>query len=87
MVVGATVVLSSQPQTGRRRTSTVCTNAAKLHRGVDYPAWMPKSSVFDGAEAADRLCEACVALLDVDAATISLAFDGTSGGNLGPWTQ
>src|SRR5689334_5515087 len=33
MAVGATVVLSSQRQTGRRRTSTVCTNAAKFHHG------------------------------------------------------
>lgn len=36
-----------------------------------------------GAEAADRLCEACVVLLDVDAAAISLVFDGLSSGTLG----
>ena len=36
-----------------------------------------------GAEAADRLCEACVVLLDVDAAAISLVFDGASSGTLG----
>jgi len=36
-----------------------------------------------GADAADRLCEACVALLDVDAAAISLVFDGASTGTLG----
>ena len=36
-----------------------------------------------GVEAADRLCEACVVLLDVDAAAISLVFDGTSSGTLG----
>src|SRR6202011_1693620 len=36
-----------------------------------------------GGEAADRLCEACVVLLDVDAAAISLIFDGTSSGTLG----
>ncbi len=33
--------------------------------------------------AADCLCEACVVLLDVDAAAISLVFDGTSSGTLG----
>lgn len=36
-----------------------------------------------GIEAADRLCEACVVLLDVDAAAISLVFDGASSGTLG----
>ncbi|HEY0225892.1 MAG TPA: GAF and ANTAR domain-containing protein [Mycobacterium sp.] len=36
-----------------------------------------------GVEAADRLCEACVVLLDIDAATISLVFDGASSGTLG----
>ncbi|MGB8502603.1 GAF and ANTAR domain-containing protein [Mycobacterium sp.] len=36
-----------------------------------------------GVEAADRLCEACVVLLDVDAAAISLVFDGASSGTLG----
>ncbi len=36
-----------------------------------------------GSEAADRLCEACVALLGVDAAAISLVFDGTNHGTLG----
>lgn len=36
-----------------------------------------------GVDAADRLCEACVALLDVDAAAISLVFDGVSTGTLG----
>ena len=36
-----------------------------------------------GTEAADRLCEACVSLLDVDAAAISLVFDGTNAGTLG----
>jgi hypothetical protein len=36
-----------------------------------------------GAEAADRLCEACVLLLGVDAAAISLVFDGASTGTLG----
>jgi GAF domain-containing protein len=36
-----------------------------------------------GVEAADRLCEACVALLDVDAAAISLVFDGANSGTLG----
>ena len=36
-----------------------------------------------GGRAADRLCEACVALLDVDAAAISLVFDGTNTGTLG----
>ena len=34
-------------------------------------------------EAADRLCEACVPLLDCDAAAISLVFDGTNSGTLG----
>ncbi len=36
-----------------------------------------------GLEAADRLCEACVLLLDVDAVAISLVFDGASSGTLG----
>jgi len=36
-----------------------------------------------GGQAADRLCEACVLLLDVDAAAISLVFDGTNTGTLG----
>ena len=36
-----------------------------------------------GVEAAARLCAACVGLLDVDAAAISLVFDGTSSGTLG----
>ena len=36
-----------------------------------------------GASAADRLCEACVALFGVDAAAISLVFDGVSTGTLG----
>jgi hypothetical protein len=36
-----------------------------------------------GGEAADRLCQACVMLFDVDAAAISLVFDGASSGTLG----
>jgi hypothetical protein len=36
-----------------------------------------------GLEAADRLCEACVILFDIDAAAISLVFDGANGGTLG----
>ena len=36
-----------------------------------------------GADAADRLCEACVTLFDIDAAAISLVFDGTNTGTLG----
>lgn len=36
-----------------------------------------------GVGAADRLCEACVTLFDVDAAAISLVFDGTNTGTLG----
>lgn len=36
-----------------------------------------------GVEAADRLCEACVILLDVDAAAISLVFDGATAGTFG----
>jgi GAF domain-containing protein/ANTAR domain-containing protein len=36
-----------------------------------------------GVEAADRLCEACVVHLEVDAAAISLIFDGASSGTLG----
>lgn len=36
-----------------------------------------------GVEAADRLCEACVVLFEIDAATISLVFDGASSGTLG----
>lgn len=36
-----------------------------------------------GAVAADRLCEACVALFGVDAAAISMVFDGTNTATLG----
>jgi hypothetical protein len=36
-----------------------------------------------GADAADSLCAACTALFDVDAAAISLIFDGTNSGTLG----
>jgi hypothetical protein len=36
-----------------------------------------------GVGAADRLCEACVALFGVDAAAISLVFDGVNSGTLG----
>lgn len=36
-----------------------------------------------GVDAADRLCEACVLLLDIDAAAISLVFDGANTGTLG----
>jgi len=36
-----------------------------------------------GAEAADRLCEACIGLLDVDAAAASLVFDGANVGTFG----
>jgi GAF domain len=36
-----------------------------------------------GAGAADRLCEACVGLFEVDGAAISLVFDGTNTGTLG----
>jgi GAF domain-containing protein/ANTAR domain-containing protein len=36
-----------------------------------------------GVDAADRLCEACVTFLDIDAAAISLVFDGASSGTLG----
>lgn len=36
-----------------------------------------------GVDAADRLCETCVALFDVDAAAISLVFDGATNSTLG----
>jgi ANTAR domain/GAF domain len=36
-----------------------------------------------GIDAADRLCEACVVSLDIDAAAISLVFDGANTGTLG----
>jgi ANTAR domain/GAF domain len=36
-----------------------------------------------GTGAADRLCEACVALFEVDAAAISVVFDGINKGTLG----
>ncbi|HEX4587469.1 MAG TPA: ANTAR domain-containing protein [Mycobacterium sp.] len=36
-----------------------------------------------GIEAADRLCEACVVLFDIDAAAISIVFDGATSGTLG----
>jgi len=36
-----------------------------------------------GTDAADRLCEACVMLFDIDAAAISLIFEGAAGGTLG----
>jgi GAF domain-containing protein/ANTAR domain-containing protein len=36
-----------------------------------------------GMEAADRLCETCVMLFDIDAAAISLVFEGATSGTLG----
>ncbi len=36
-----------------------------------------------GVQAANRLCEACVVLFGIDAAAISLVFDGTNVGTLG----
>ena len=36
-----------------------------------------------GVDAADRLCHACVVLFDIDAAAISLVFDGAATGTLG----
>jgi hypothetical protein len=36
-----------------------------------------------GTDAADRLCEACVMLFDIDAAAISLVFEGAASGTLG----
>ncbi|TDL03179.1 ANTAR domain-containing protein [Mycolicibacterium obuense] len=36
-----------------------------------------------GSDAADRLCAACVMLFDIDAAAISLVFDGAATGTLG----
>jgi GAF domain/ANTAR domain len=36
-----------------------------------------------GVDAADRLCDACVVLLDIDAAAISLVFEGAPTGTLG----
>ena len=36
-----------------------------------------------GADAADRLCEACVLLFGIDAAALSLVFDGPGTGTLG----
>jgi hypothetical protein len=36
-----------------------------------------------GVGAADRLCQACVALLGIDAAAVSLVFDGANIGTLG----
>jgi len=36
-----------------------------------------------GVDAADRLCETCVELFDIDAAAISLVFDGANAGTLG----
>jgi hypothetical protein len=36
-----------------------------------------------GVDAADSLCDACVLLLDIDAAAISLVFDGAATGTLG----
>ena len=40
-----------------------------------------------GVDAADRLCRACVELLDIDAAAISLVFDGANTGTLGSSDQ
>jgi GAF domain/ANTAR domain len=40
-----------------------------------------------GTEAANRLCEACVDLFHVDAAAISLIFNGTNTGTLGASSQ
>lgn len=46
-------------------------------------AFMSAVGELRGAAAADRLCLACVELLPVDAAAISLVFDGTNTGTLG----
>ena len=43
----------------------------------------PPSTAGVGVDAADRLCEACVLLFDIDAAAISLVFDGAASGTLG----
>jgi GAF domain/ANTAR domain len=40
-----------------------------------------------GTEAANRLCQACVDLIHVDAAAISLIFDGANSGTLGASSQ
>ena len=36
-----------------------------------------------GLKAADQLCEACVGLLDIDAAAVSIVFDGANVGTFG----
>jgi hypothetical protein len=51
---------------------------------VQIHEWLTAAIGTDrGAAAADRLCTACVDLFDVDAAAISLVFDGANKGTLG----
>ena len=59
-----------------------CPNSVRLNVAIDEQL-LAAVDGWRGVDAADRLCEACVALFDVDAAAISLIFDGASSGTLG----
>ena len=64
------------------RQSRRCPNPVRLNVAI-HEQLLAAVDGRRGVEAADRLCEACVVLLDVDAAAISLVFDGASSGTLG----
>ena len=59
-----------------------CPNSVRLNVAIDEQL-LAAVDGRRGVDAADRLCEACVDLFDVDAAAISLIFDGASSGTLG----
>ena len=64
---------------GRLRS---CSNPVRLNVAI-HEQLLAAVDGRRGVEAADRLCEACVVLFDVDAAAISLVFDGANSGTLG----
>lgn len=66
----------------RPRRFRVCPNRVRLNVAI-HEQLLAAVDGRRGTEAADCLCEACVLLLDVDAAAISLVFDGASSGTLG----
>jgi hypothetical protein len=69
----------------RNCTACLCRAARQLAR-LDVAIHEQLLAAVDGhrgAEAADRLCEVCVVLLNIDAAAISLIYDGATMGTLG----
>jgi GAF domain-containing protein len=59
-----------------------CPNPARLNVAI-HEQLLAAVDGRRGVAAADRLCKACVVLLDIDAAAISLVFAGASSGTLG----